>query len=93
MKSDAKIMHRALFFLFVSLIPFLSVYLVAAFTMINPRYQTNHAFLVIFSTALLLYMTASMLEKYGSVVWLSIATLLILALGRWLFNLRVARYF
>lgn len=93
MKNDTKIMHRALFFLFVSLIPLLSVYLVAAFTMINPRYQTNHAFLVIFATALLLYMTASMLEKYGTVVWLSVAALLILALGRWLFNLRVARYF
>lgn len=93
MKYDSKIMHRALFFLFVSLIPLLSVYLIAAFTMINPRYQGNHAFLVIFATALLLYMSASVLEKYGTLMWLTAAVLLTILLGRWLFGLRVARYF
>ncbi len=93
MKTNTKILHRTLFFILASLIPLLSLYLVAAFTMINPRYQTNHAFLVTFGAALLLYMTASTLEKYGTVVWLFVAIFSIFLLGRWLFNLRVARYF
>ncbi len=91
--TDAKIMHRMLFFLFVSLIPLLSVYLVAAFTMINPRYQSNHTFLVIFATALLLYLTASSLEKWGNFSLLAVAVTLILGGGMLLFQKRVARYF
>jgi lipopolysaccharide export system permease protein len=93
MKSNMRILHRALFFIFVSLIPLLSVYLVSSFTMINPRYQANHAFIVIFSTALLLYMIASLLEKSGNILWLIVAVLLTLLVGRWLFSRRVARYF
>ena len=93
MRTNPRILHRTLFFILASLIPLLSLYLVAAFTMINPRYQTNHAFLVTFATALLLYMTASTLEKYGTVAWLIAAILSIFLLGRWLFGLRVARYF
>jgi len=58
-KTDAKMMHRVLFFIFISLIPLLSAYLVASFTMINPRYQTNRSFIVIFVTTLLFYMLAS----------------------------------
>ncbi|MFA7501327.1 MAG: LptF/LptG family permease, partial [Sulfurimonas sp.] len=37
MKNDDSIMKRALFFIFISLIPLLSIYIVAAFTMINAR--------------------------------------------------------
>jgi len=92
-KTDPKIMHRALFFIFVSLIPFLSIYLVAAFTMINPRYQANRSFVVMFLTALLLYMIASMLEKSGNALWLAAAVFFIVSLGKWLFEMRVARYF
>lgn len=91
--TDEKRMHRALFFIFVSLIPLLSVYIVAAFTMINPRYQANRSFVVIFITALGLYMTASSLEKWGTFILLGIAIVLTFILGRWLFKHRVARYF
>ena len=92
-KTNERIMHRILFFLFVSFIPFLSVYLVAAFTMINPRYQANHSFLVIFVTTLILYLTASSLEKWGNFYILAGTVLLLLALGKWLFEKQVARYF
>jgi len=91
--TNINILHRILFFIFVSLIPLLSVYLVAAFTMINPRYQSNRSFLVIFLTTLGLYLLASSLEKWGTFVSLGIATVTILALGKWLFHRRVARYF
>jgi len=92
--SDEKnIMHRLLFFLFISLIPLLSVYLVAAFSMINPRYQNNHSFIVIFATTLFLYLIASSLNKWGNIPLLIIAILLTLGGGVILFQKRVARYF
>ncbi len=93
LKNDIKYMQKILFFTFVSFIPLLSVYLVAAFTMINPRYQKNHSFIVIFVTTLSLYLVASSLQKWGTPLALIIAILSIAALGRWLFNKRVAKYF
>ena len=92
-KTNMKILHRALFFIFVSLIPLLSVYLVASFSMINPRYQANHSFLIIFSTTILLYMLASSLEKWGTLVFLGITIIMVLWLGQWLFAKRVKKYF
>jgi len=91
--TNIKMLHRVLFFIFVSLIPLLSVYLVAAFTMINPRYQANRSFLVIFLTTLGLYMTASSLEKWGTFTILGVTVLVTLFLGKWLFDKRVAKYF
>jgi len=91
--TDKKRMHRVFFFIFVSLIPLLSVYLVASFTMINPRYQENHAFLTMFITALLLYMTASALEKWGTILSLSLAIVFTFILGYTLFLKRVSKFF
>jgi len=91
--TEPKMMHRVLFFVFVSLIPLLSIYLVASFTMINPRYQSNHSFLVIFTSALLLYLTASALEKWGTLLLLILAILTTAILGIWLFHKRVSKYF
>jgi len=90
---EKKIMHQLLFYVFVSLIPLLSVYLVAAFSMINPRYQSNHAFLIIFSTTLFLYLLASSLKKWGTLPLLFFAITLVLGGGIILFKKRVARYF
>lgn len=91
--TNEKRMHRMLFFTFVSLIPLLSLYLVASYTMINPRYQGNHSFLVIFLTSLLLYLIASMLEKWGTPLYLGISIISVLLLGQWLFKQRASRYF
>ncbi|MCB4752251.1 MAG: LptF/LptG family permease [Sulfurovum sp.] len=90
---DHRIMHRLLFFFFISLIPLLALYPVAAFTIINPRYQKNHTFIVIFTTTLLLYLIASSLEKWGNIPMLIVVTLLTFSGGFWLFRKRVARYF
>jgi len=92
-ENNIKRMHRSLFFIFISLIPFLSVYLVASFTMINPRYQANHSFLVIFSTTLFLYLIGSSLEKWGTYITLTFSVVLVTLLGQWLFKKRVSRYF
>ncbi len=92
-RQDAKTMHRLLFYMFVSLIPLLSVYMVAAFTMINPRYQENHSFLVIFFTSLFFYVIASSLQKWGNIYLIIVAIIFSALLGRWLFQKRVAQYF
>ena len=92
-KTDEKRMHRALFFIFVSLIPLMAVYIIAAFTMINPRYQANRSFVVIFLTAMGLYLTASSLEKWGTFILLGLAIILAFILGKLLFTHRVAKYF
>ena len=93
LKNDLRLIKKILFFTFVSFIPLLSVYLVAAFTMINPRYQKNHSFVVIFTTTLSLYLVASSLQKWGTPLSLIISIICIAALGQWLFAKRVARYF
>ena len=91
--TDKKRMHRALFFLFVSFIPFLAVYSVASFSMINPRYQSNFSFIVIASTSLALYMIASSLEKWGTFLLLALAMIVTYLFGRVLFRWRVSKYF
>ncbi len=88
-----KVMHRILFYVFTSLIPLLSVYLVASFTMINPRYQQNRSFLIIFVTTLFFYVIASSLEKWGNPLILFLTISAVTILGQWLFKKRVAKYF
>ncbi len=92
-KVDLRLRHKMFFYIFVSLIPLLSIYLIAAFTMINPRYQKNRSFMVIFASTFLLYGIASSLQKWGTVPLLIIATILVTILGQWLFHKRVSRYF
>jgi len=92
-ETNLKRLHRIFFFIFVSFIPLFSVYLVASFSMINPRYQENRSFLIISITALGLYVIASTLEKWGNFVVLPLAMLFVLALGQWLFHKRVSKYF
>jgi len=92
-KKDKGKLHKLLFYIFVSLIPLISVYLVAAFTMINPRYQSHNTFVVIFATVLLFYALASSLQKWGSFPMLFAAIIFTSVLGRWLFHKRVVRYF
>ncbi|MGB5506609.1 MAG: LptF/LptG family permease [Sulfurovum sp.] len=92
-QHNSKIMHKLLFFIFVSLIPVLSVYLVASFTMINPRYQPNRSFTVIFVSTLFFYAIASSLQKWGTLPILGISVIVIMILGQWLFKKRVSKYF
>ncbi len=91
--TDAKRMRRVLFFLFISLIPILSVYPVASFSMINPRYESNHSFLVIFATTMVFYVIASSLNKWGTPAILLVVIGLIVLSSNWLFSRKVSKYF
>ena len=92
-KTDKKRMRKALFNLFISLIPLLSVYLIAAFTIINPRYQKNHTIVTTFLVVFILYLIASILQKKGDISLLLIITIVLWLVGSWLFKKRVSRYF
>ncbi|MDQ1325759.1 MAG: lipopolysaccharide export system permease protein [Campylobacterota bacterium] len=91
--TNQKLMGKILFFIFVSLIPLLCIHLVASFAMINPRYDANHSFLIIFLVALFFYFIASSLDKWGNFLILFFAIFMVALLGKWLFKKRVARYF
>lgn len=91
--QNPKTLQRAYFFLFISLIPICSLYLIAAWTMINPRYQSNKSFIVIFVVALIFYAIASVLEERGGIVSLVIVSIVLCAIGHMMFRQKVARYF
>lgn len=92
-KTQKKIMHKALFYLFVSLIPLLSIYFIAAFTMINPRYQPNRTIITTFGVTFGLYLIASALQKNGNITILLLLCVTLWVVGMWLFKKRVSRYF
>ncbi len=92
-KTETSIMHRMLFFIFISLMPILSVLIISAFSLINPRYQNAHSFLITFSVAFLFYMTASFLERWGNFFWLGVAIVAAVGIGYYFFKKRVIRFF
>ncbi|MFT7878816.1 MAG: LptF/LptG family permease [Sulfurimonas sp.] len=92
-QTNKKRMHKALFNLFISLIPLLSVYLIAAFTIINPRYQKNHTILTTFIVIFILYLIASAFQKNGNLPLLFLISMVLWLMGKWLFHKRVSRYF
>lgn len=91
--SDDQRRRKMLFYGFISLIPILSLYLVASFSIINPRYQKGHLFIVIGASAILLYFIASSLDKYGTPLMLGVSIVTFLILGIVLFQKQVSRYF
>ena len=91
--ENPKLMREMLFLLFIALIPLLSIYMIASFAMINPRYQKSRSFMIIFLTTLLLYFLATLLQKWGTpLLFITIVSAMLL-LGQWLFQKRVSRYF
>jgi lipopolysaccharide export system permease protein len=91
--TDEQRKRKLLFFVFVSLIPLLSLYLIASFTVINPRYQKSRSFVIIGLGTAFFYTIASILNKIGTISMLIGAILISIALGYWLFNRTVSRYF
>ncbi|MCD6654733.1 MAG: LptF/LptG family permease [Sulfurovum sp.] len=90
---NQKLMGKILFFIFVSFIPLLCVYPIASFAMINPRYDANHSFLIIFTVSLFFYFIASSLDKWGNFYIVLLMIFTIALFGKWLFAKRVAKYF
>ena len=91
--TNQKLLHKALFMFFVSFIPLISTYLIASFSIINPRYQKNHTFLTIFVTTITLYTIATILHKHGNLYIVFGIIFSIIVTGRYLFNKRVERFF
>ena len=91
--TDKQRKQKMLFYFFISVIPLLSLYMIAAFSIINPRYQKNHSFIVIGVIAALFYFLASLLDKYGTTWMLAAFAISSLLLGVWLFHRLVNRYF
>jgi len=80
-------------YIYISLIPMMALYIVAAFSIINPRYQRNYAYPILALTTIGLYIMATALEKQGTFLILIITILLTYILGLWLFYKYVTKYF
>jgi len=89
--SDGK--RKILFFIYISLIPIIALYIIAAFSIINPRYQKNYAYHILGSTTIGLYAIATLLKSQGNPIALVVAIVLTSALGLFLFKRYVQRYF
>lgn len=85
--------RKILFFIFISLIPMMGLYLIAAFAIINPRYQKSYAYQVLGISTVGLYVIATTLKSSGSFLIMGIAIATISLLGWLLFHYKVARYF
>jgi len=91
--TDDQRKRKMLFYAFIALIPLLTLYIIAAYSTINPRYQRGHSFTVIGLTTAIFYFIASSLDKYGTTTLLVVAIISSLIIGIWLFNRQVSRYF
>ncbi|HIO95630.1 MAG TPA: LptF/LptG family permease [Campylobacterales bacterium] len=85
--------RKILFFIFISLIPMMGLYIVSAFSIINPRYQKNYAYHVLGVTTVALYIIATTLKSSGSLLLLGLAIVSIFSLGLILFRYKVSRFF
>lgn len=91
--SNKRVGREFMFFLFMSLIPLLSLYPIASFSIINPRYQKNRSSIVLFILVLIFYGFGSFLQKSGNIFILIPTIILFLILGLKLFKKRVSKYF
>jgi len=79
--------------IFLSLSPLLVLALIAAFSIINPRYQKPHTYLIGFSIAFTVYAVASLLRKTGTPTLLLLTCVLFLVGGYLLFRKKAQRNF
>jgi len=84
---------RILFFIYISLIPIMGLLSISAFSIINPRYQKNYAYIVVAVVAIALYGTAMALENSGTFLLLLLAIIMPIIIGLLLFRHNVSRYF
>ncbi|MCH9740567.1 MAG: LptF/LptG family permease [Epsilonproteobacteria bacterium] len=85
--------REILFFIFISLIPIIGLYIIASFSIINPRYQKNYAYHILGVTIVALYVIATSLKNQGSFLTLSLALIGTYIIGHALFHYKVTRYF
>jgi lipopolysaccharide export system permease protein len=91
--KDKKEKNRIFFFIFISLMPIITLYTIASFSMIHSRYQSNNSYAVIFAVSLASYIYASFLERYGNIFWLIFGILAVVIFGKITFKNRVEKVF
>jgi lipopolysaccharide export system permease protein len=91
--SDSKTRGSFIFFIYISFIPLMTLYIVASFSIINPRYQKNHAYPLLGISTVGIYTIATLLEKQANFAFLIIALLGTSLLGFILFRRHVSRFF
>ena len=87
--NDKKEKNRIFFFLFISLMPIITLKIITSFSMIHSRYQSNNSYAVIFGVSLGSYVYASFLERYGNIYWFILGVFVISIGGALLFRHRV----
>lgn len=85
--------RRILFFIFISLIPIMGLYIIASFAIINPRYQKNYAYQVLGASTVIFYVLATTLKSSGNFWIMGGLIVSIMLFGWWLFHTKVTRYF
>ena len=85
--------RRILFFIYTSFIPIMALYIIASFSIINPRHQKNYAYHILGITTIGLYSIATLLEKQGNYITLIVAITISFSLGLFLFHRYVQKYF
>jgi len=84
---------RIFFFIFTSFIPIMGLLFVAAFSIINPRYNKNYAYPILGAITVVFYALASVLEKQGTVIMTFGLIASLMFMGYWLFKRNVLRFF
>lgn len=84
---------KILFFIYISLIPMMALYIIASFSIINPRYQKNYAYPILGITTIGLYATATMLQNHGSFLLLGVSITVTFLIGILFFRHYIQRYF
>jgi len=85
--------RKILFFIYISFIPLITLYIVAAFSIINPRYQKNYAFHILGMATIGVYSIATLLKSQGNYIALILAIIFTFIIGRVLFRHNIQRYF
>jgi lipopolysaccharide export system permease protein len=91
--SQKRNQKKGCFYFFINFVPLTSIFFIAAFTMINPRYHKNISSMVIFGTLLFMYTIAAQLENSDNLFLPLPAVIATFFLGHWFFRKRVVRYF
>jgi lipopolysaccharide export system permease protein len=91
--TNKKDMAYFIYNIFLSLSPLLVLGLIAAFSIINPRYQRLHSYSIGFSVAFAVYIAASLLRKQGTPWILFAISTLFVVIGMILFHYKTKARF
>ena len=84
---------KIFFFIYISLIPMMALYIIASFSIINPRYQKNYAYHILGVTTIGLYAVATLLKNQGTPLLLGASIIFTFTIGIFLFRKNVQRFF